>query len=968
VSGWWLSDEAGRLRKYRIPAGTTIPANGFLTIYENQFNANPAAENSFAFNSAHGDDVYLSAADPGGALTGHRTEAHFGPSESGVSIGRFTTSQGVVFVALSRRTFGADQAGSVEEFRTGAGAPNADAKVGPVVISEVQYHPRDLAGGADNDLDEFIELRNLSAASVPLFNPLAPPNANTWRLRDAVDFTFPAETSLLPNETVLVVGFDPVTNAAALNTFRDAYGPISVRMFGPWSGKLDNSSDSVELVKADNPVTEPGVDFGYVPSVLVERVRYSERFPWPEDADGSGFSLMREVYSAFGDDPMNWFAWFPTPGRTNGYNEPPVITSFQPANGAVFTGPTDIVLSLEAVDADGAVLDVEFYDGTNRLGRVAGAPFVFVWTNASFGPHTLTARVRDDGYAVILSTPVDIRVASQPPTVVISSPASGARYLASNSVSIAATATDVDTPILGVEFLIDGIKLTQVAAPPYTAAWTALPGLHVITAVATDSSSTISTSAPVEIFVQSVRYAESIVVPGGSTWQYLDNGSNPSSTWTTLNFVDSAWGSGPAELGFGDGDEFTVIRQMVGGVNSIGFYFRHKFVLNSIADISSAQLSLLRDDGAIAYLNGVEVFRDNMPLGPVTSQTLAVLAIGGLDEFTIVSTTVNSNRFVLGTNILAVEVHQSGPTSSDVSFNADLRINRATYGPAITTQPQGQNVSPGGTATFTVAAVGSNPLSYQWRFNNTPIVGQTGTTLVLSGVQAAQAGNYSVVVSNAIASVTSSTAVLSVGGSGQDTDGDGLPDEWEVAFGLNPMDGADRTGDPDHDRASNWDEYVAGTNPTNALSCLKLNLLSRGTAGVLSFVAAANTVYTLESQDRLGLGAWTTVTEVGARSTNRTAIVVDPSTGQSRFYRLSTPSSKPDAARILSVAIGRATMLSFDAVSNRTYVVEYSDGFGSGPWRALDGVPSRATNHVAVVSDPTSSGGRYYRLVIPPGN
>ncbi|HKX61931.1 MAG TPA: Ig-like domain-containing protein, partial [Verrucomicrobiae bacterium] len=580
----------------------------------------------------------------------------------------------------------------------------------------------------------------------------------------------------------------------------------------------------------------------------------------------------------------------------------------------------------------------------------------------------LTARVRDDGYAVIFSTPVDIRVASQPPAVAISSPASGARYLASNSVSIAATATDVDTPILGVEFLIDGIKLTEDAAPPYTAAWTALPGSHVITALATDSSGSISTSAPVEIFVQSVRYAESIVVPGGSTWRYLDNGSNPSSAWTALNFVDSAWGSGAAELGFGDGDEFTVIRQMVGGVNSIGFYFRHKFVLNSIADISNARLSLLRDDGAIAYLNGVEVFRDNMPPGPVTSQTLAVLPIGGTDEFIIVSTTVNSNRFVLGTNILAVEVHQSGSTSSDVSFDADLRINRATYGPAITAQPQGQNVSPGGTATFTVAAVGSDPLSYQWRFNNAPLVGQTGTTLVLTGVQAAQAGNYSVVVANAIASVTSSTAVLSVGGSGQDTDGDGLPDEWEVAFGLNPMNGADRTGDPDNDRASNWDEYVAGTNPTNALSCLKLNLLSRGAAGVLSFVAAPNTVYTLESQDQLGPGAWTTVTEVGARSTNRTAIVVDPSTGQSRFYRLSTPSSKPDAARILSVAIGRATMLSFDAVSNRTYVVEYSDGFGAGPWRALDGVPSRATNHVAVVSDPTSSGGRYYRLVIPPGN
>jgi hypothetical protein len=966
VSGWWLSDDSNRLRKYRIAAGTTIPAHGFLMLYENQFNANPSAENSFAFSSAHGDDVYLSAADSVGTLTGHRTEAHFGPSESGVSIGRFTTSQGDVFVPLSRRTFGADQPGSVEEFRRGAGATNAYAKVGPVVISEIQYHPRDLAGGADNDLDEFIELHNLATSPVPLFNPAAP--ANTWRLRDAVDYNFPPGTTLQPNEMVLVVGFDPATNTAALNAFRDAYGPVSVRMFGPWDGKLDNSRDSVELVKPDNVVSEPGLDFGFVPSILVERVRYSERFPWPEDADGSGFSLMRETETDYGDDPINWFAWFPTPGRENGYNEPPVITSFQPANGDVFNGPTDIILSLEAVDADGLVLDVEFYDGTNRLGRVTSAPFVLVWTNAAFGRHTLTARVRDDGFAVIFTTPVNIRVASQPPVVAITNPAFGARYLTSNNVAIAVTATDADTPILAVEFQLDGAKLTEVTTPPYRTAWTAVPGLHVITAMATDSSGTISTSAPVEIFVQSVRYAESILVPAGATWRYLDDGSNPSASWTSLNFVDSAWGSGPAELGFGDLDEFTVIRRTIGGVTSIGFYFRHKFVLNSLADISSGRLSVLRDDGAIAYLNGVEVFRDNMPPGPVNNLTPAVLAIAGADEFTFFSTTVNSNRFVLGTNILAVEVHQSSTTSSDVSFDADLRISRATYGPAITAQPQGQSISPGGAATFSVVAIGSNPLFYQWKYNGADMTGQTNTTLVLNNVQAAQAGNYAVSVSNAIASVTSSTAILSVGGGGQDTDGDGLPDEWEVAFGFNPLDGADRAGDPDGDRATNWDEYVAGTNPTNALSYLRLKLVSHGPAGILSFAAAPNITYTLESKDRLGPGAWTTVTEVGARATNRTAIVVDPSTGQSRFYRLSTPSSKPDAARILSVAMGRATVLSFDAVSNRNYMVEFRDGFGGGPWRELDGVPARPTNHVAVVSDPSGATGRYYRLVIPTGN
>ena len=966
VGGWWLSDDANRLRKYRIEAGTTIPAHGFLTIYENQFNANPATENSFAFNSAHGDDVYLSTADLFGTLTGLRTEAHFGPTESGVSVGRFATSQGVGFVALSRRTFGVDQPGSVEEFRTGTGGSNAYARVGPVIISEIQYHPRDLAGGADNDLDEFIELRNLTGAPVSLFNPLA--GGSPWRLRDAVDYTFPPGTTLQARETVLVVGFDPATNAAALSAFREAYGPVAVRLFGPWSGKLDNSSESIELVKPDNPVSEPGLDFGYVPSILVERVEYSERFPWPEDADGSGFSLMRDVGEDYGDDPLNWFAWFPTPGRTNVYNEPPVITSFQPSNGDVFTGPTDIVLSLEAVDADGSVLDVEFYDGTNRLGRLTSAPFALVWTNASFGRHTVSARVRDNGYAVIYTTPVNIRVGSQPPVVAITSPVVGGRYIASNTVAITVTATDPDTPILSVEFRLDGTKLAELATPPYTTAWMALPGSHVITALATDSSGTISTSAPVEFFVQSVRYSDSVIVPVGSSWRYLDDGSNPSAFWTSLNFVDTAWGTGFAELGFGDLDEATVIRRTINGVNSIGFYFRLKFVLNSVADVAGGRLSILRDDGAIAYLNGVEVFRDNMPAGPVNNLTPAVLAIGGTDEFTFYTTTVNSNRFVLGTNILAVEVHQSSTTSTDVSFDADLRVTRANYGPAITTQPQGQNVSPGGTATFSVVAIGNNPLFYQWRYNGAALPGQISATLVLNNVQAAQAGDYSVTVSNSIAAITSKTAVLSVGGQNQDTDGDGLPDEWEVAFGFNPLDGGDRTRDPDGDRASNYDEYIAGTNPTNALSCLKLRLASHGKAGVLTFAAAPNTGYTLEFKDQLGPGAWTTVTEVGARTTNRTAIVVDPSTGQSRFYRLATPASKPDAARILSVALGRATVLTFDAVSNRNYVVEFSDGFGAGPWRTLDGVPARSTNHVAVVNDTASTSGRYYRLVIPPGN
>src|SRR6185436_18410297 len=114
----------------------------------------------FGLDSLHGDQVYLFTADGAGNLTGYRTGAEFGPAANGVSFGRFQTSVGVDFTALGVRTFGADAPATVDQFRTGAGLTNAYPLVGPVVISEIMYHPPD-AGTNDNVLDEFIELRNI---------------------------------------------------------------------------------------------------------------------------------------------------------------------------------------------------------------------------------------------------------------------------------------------------------------------------------------------------------------------------------------------------------------------------------------------------------------------------------------------------------------------------------------------------------------------------------------------------------------------------------------------------------------------------------------------------------------------------------------------------------------------------------------------------------------------------------------
>jgi hypothetical protein len=82
--------------------------------------------------------------------------------------------------------------------------------------------------------------------------------------------------------------------------------------------------------------------------------------------------------------------------------------------------------------------------------------------------------------------------------------------------------------------------------------------------------------------------------------------------------------------------------------------------------------------------------------------------------------------------------------------------------PAITTQPQPQTVNQGGTAAFSVSATGTTPLNYQWKFNGTNIGGATASSYTRNNAQPADAGSYSVVVTNVAGSVTSSNAMLTV--------------------------------------------------------------------------------------------------------------------------------------------------------------------------------------------------------------
>ena len=272
----------------------------------------------------------------------------------------------------------------------------------------------------------------------------------------------------------------------------------------------------------------------------------------------------------------------------------------------------------------------------------------------------------------------DRSTGNTPPNVSLISPPNNATFAAPASVTLTANATDAEGPVSQVEFFQNGSSLGVDTSNPFTTNWTAVPaGTYALRAIARDAGGLTATSAVISITVTNPA-GPLTLVSTGAVWKYLDNGSDQGTAWRATGFNDASWASGQAQLGYGDGDETTPVGCGVtpcGGSTPGKFittYFRRSFTVGDPAAFQDLTLRLLRDDGAVVYLNGVEMFRDNMPSGTITFQTAAVNAIGGADENTFFNFPLNPSALQAGNNILAVEIHQNIDTSSDISFDLEL--------------------------------------------------------------------------------------------------------------------------------------------------------------------------------------------------------------------------------------------------------------------------------------------------------
>ena len=364
--------------------------------------------------------------------------------------------------------------------------------------------------------------------------------------------------------------------------------------------------------------------------------------------------------------------------RTSGGSPaPPSVIITSPTNGQSFAAGAPFPVSVLAA---GGVSNVSLYVDAGFAGADPLAPFGFTLSNLTVGAHSLVAQ----GSPASTSSVVNISILSNtPPTVAFTNPSDGTFYFVGTMITnVAAVASDPDGGVARVEFYLDGLlRLTDLNSPYTFDLCDLTAGAHTLAAVAVDNSSARGTNS-IAITVTNPPNVR-VLLANGTVWKYLDNGSDQGTAWRAAGFDDSAWPSGPAELGYGDGPARPESTMVGFGTNASAkfatTYFRKLFDVPNPAVLSNLVLNVLRDDRAAVYLNGTLIYKDFT--NATYSYTNYFPGAAADDGVVYQSTNVPPGLLVAGLNVLAVEIHQDTPGSSDISF--DVMLWSAPFGPDV---------------------------------------------------------------------------------------------------------------------------------------------------------------------------------------------------------------------------------------------------------------------------------------------
>ncbi len=349
---------------------------------------------------------------------------------------------------------------------------------------------------------------------------------------------------------------------------------------------------------------------------------------------------------------------------------PPTIGQ-QPNSQIVTQGQT---ATLEVIAAGNEPLDYQWWFNGNLLPGATSATLNIANVQAANAGAYVVTVANAEGFVVSDTVSLEVGV---PPTITVQPRSQAA--IAGDIVRFSVTASG--TAPLTYQWQFNAVDIPNATSASLTLYNVQLADAGNYSVQVQNAFGTVASSSALLTVTGDTTGGDATLVEAGAVWKYRDTGVDLGTAWRGTGYDDTTWSAGPAQLGYGDGDEATVVDYGPDANNKyITTYFRRTFVVDNPAQFTGLEFALLRDDGAVVYLNGTEVFRSNMPGGTINADTLASSLIAPANENDWVTNLVDPGSLVAGLNLLAVELHQGSANNPDLSF--DLRLRGLGTGPA----------------------------------------------------------------------------------------------------------------------------------------------------------------------------------------------------------------------------------------------------------------------------------------------
>ena len=492
-----------------------------------------------------------------------------------------------------------------------------------VVFNEIHYQPL-----ADDSTLEYVELYNQLVVDVDISN---------WHL-DGIDFDFP-EGTVIGGREYLVIAKDP----AALGT---ATGHSNA--LGPFAGNLSNSGETLRLYNNNRAFhassgTSPTGTFStsFEGRRVMDEISFADTAPWPVAPDGSGVTLAKISPIEASAHPTNW---------SHG-------TTINGTPGSANATGTSLTISFNEVSASGlGIFDLELVN--HGPSAVSLGDLIIASSNP----------LRDDYTLPVTSLP------------------SGQFHLI-DEITLGYLPEDNERLFLfapGKVSLIDAVRIDDrplARETPGTDRWLrpSAPTFGSPNTFSLEDSIVIN-----EIFynptpIRAEPGASLEVIDFDHTWRYnLDAGAAglPTDWASNAHTVDNiSWSEGPGLLGKESATLTEPILTEITLSTKIRYYFETEFNFSGSGQVDTIIIDHLIDDGAIFFLNGVELGRTaTMPSSEILPNTLS----SSVGNATLQTSSFSNPNILPGTNRLSVQVHQSNQGSSDLVFGAKVSLSTST--------------------------------------------------------------------------------------------------------------------------------------------------------------------------------------------------------------------------------------------------------------------------------------------------